>query len=304
VRYTVIKSKTIKAPQQVIFNNIADFNNWQQWSPWACLDPDMSQNCTRDYLSWESKLMGIGNMRIINQNDHQINIDLHFIKPFKSQGDINFKLDELPDGSTQVTWKMDSKLPFFLCFFKKMFQVMIGRDFDRGLTRLQYLSETNKVPVKLEYIDEPQSIKGFKISGISSSCHMSNIAENMRQSFSILTANIAASEITPLKYACFCDKVKITKEIMNYTAAAIYEGDEVNIKGLINRHIPDHKAIKVVLHGSYDFMGDAWSGVYTHARGLKLKVNKKVPPYEIYLKGPHNTENPEDYITEIYMPVK
>src|SRR5579863_5174839 len=261
MRYTVIKSKTIKAPQQVVFNNIADFNNWQQWSPWACLDPNMSQNCKKDYLSWESKIMGAGNMQVISQNDNQINIDLHFITPFKSQADIVFRLEGTPDGSTQVTWQMDSKLPFFLCFFKKMFQVMIGRDFDRGLTRLQYLSETNMVPVKLEFIDEPQSIASFKAVGVSSSCHMSNIAESMRESFSILNTHIAASSITPLKHTCFCDKVKITKEIMYYTAAAVYEGEDASIKGLVNRQIPDHKAIKVVLRGSYDFMGDAWAGI-------------------------------------------
>jgi effector-binding domain-containing protein len=286
-----------------VFDNISDLTNWQHWSPWACLDPNMSTNCRRDYLSWESKIMGIGNMRVISQNSNNINIDLHFIKPFKSRADINFKLEET-NGSTLVTWQMDSKLPVFLYFFKKMFQVLIGRDFERGLNRLQYLSETGKVPVKLKFIDEPQNISGFKTTGISSSCDMSNIADSMRQIFSILNTKVAAAQIVPLNYACFCDKVKITKEIMYYTAAAIYVGKDAEVKGLINRDIPDHKAIKVIITGSYDFMGDGWAGIYAHARGLKFKMNKKVPPYEIYLKGPHNTDNPEDYVTEIYMPVR
>ncbi len=303
MRYTVIKSITINAKHSVVFNNISDLTNWQHWSPWACLDPNMSTNCRRDYLSWESKIMGIGNMRVISQNSSEIKIDLNFIKPFKSQADITFKIEETK-SDTNVTWQMDSKLPFFMCFFKKMFQVLIGRDFERGLTRLQYLSKTGKIPSSLQFIDKPQSISGFKTVGVSSSCHMSNIADSMREIFSILSTQVVAAHITPLKYACFCDKVKISKEIMDYTAAAIYEGKDINVKGLSNKDIPPHKAIKVVLHGSYDFMGDGWAGIYAHARGLKFKMNKKVPPYEIYLKGPHNTENPEDYITEIYMPVK
>lgn len=304
MKYTVIKKVTINAALETVFNNIADLRNWQTWSPWNCLDPESEITSNTDSMSWNGQFTGAGSMHITEQQNNIINIDLNFIKPFKSQAKVIFTLTKHSDKVTDVSWQMDSKLPFFMCFFKKLFEVMIGRDFNRGLTRLKYLCETNSVPSMLEFVDTANSINGFKIAGLKSSCHMSVIAENMHKSFTKLHVLTTQAKIQPTGMACFCDNVKLTKEIMNYTAAAIYDGSNIDLGELHSKQIPNHKAIKVIMYGSYDFMGDAWAGIYAHVRGLKLKVNKSVPPYEVYIKGPHNTDSENDYVTEIYFPVK
>lgn len=304
MKYSVIKERLISASSGQLLNYIADFNNWSAWSPWLCLDTETKVNCQRDFLKWESEYTGIGNMKLVKTTASEVCIDLQFVKPFKSQAKVTFSLEALADSETKISWKMESNLPWFLCFLKKMFQVMIGRDFERGLIRLEYVVTSGKIPARLEYFDVPQERKGFKVAGISAVCQMSGIADSMRASFTKLHGLVAETKISPYGMVCFCDKFKISKEIMYYTAAAIYEGKDVAIGEMINRQIPEHKAIKVTLYGSYDFMGDAWAGVYTHVRGLKFKTDKRVPSYEVYVKGPHNSENPEDYMTEIYMPVK
>ncbi|RTL13447.1 MAG: hypothetical protein EKK54_00210 [Neisseriaceae bacterium] len=302
--YSVTKERVIAASASQLLNYISDFNNWGGWSPWLCLDHETIVNCQHDFLQWESKFTGMGQMKLVNSSTNEVNIDLQFIKPFKSQAKVTFSLDVLSENETKVSWKMESKLPWFLCFFKKMFQVMIGRDFERGLIRLEYMVKLGRVPAKLEYFDIPQKVNGFKIAGLSAVCSMSDIANSMYDTFGKLHELVGEVDIVPLGMVCFCDKFKISKEIMYYTAAAVYDGNIINNSELISKSIPEHKAIKVTLNGSYDFMGDAWAGAYTHVRGLKLKVDKNVSPYEVYIKGPHNTENPEDYITEVYMPVK
>lgn len=304
MKYAVIKERLIPASSHQLLSYIADFNHWGSWSPWACLDPATIVNCQNNYLEWESKFTGVGNMKLISHTHDQVNIELNFIKPFKSQAKVTFKLDEVSANETKVSWQMESKLPLFLCFFKKLFQVMIGRDFERGLTRLEYMVKLGKIPSRLEYFDTPDTITGFNVAGISSVSHMSEIASSMRATFTRLHELVNKAAISPNGMVCFCDKFKISQEIMHYTAAAVYDGGNVSLNELNRKNIPEHKAIKVVLHGSYDFMGDAWAGVYAHMRGLKLKADKRVPPYEVYTKGPHNTENPEGYVTEIYMPVR
>lgn len=304
MNYSVTKERMIAASSQQLLNYISDFNNWSAWSPWLCLDHETIVNSQHNCLQWESKFTGMGQMKLIKSSLNEVNIDLQFIKPFKSQANVTFSLEALANNETKVSWRMESKLPWFLCFFKKVFQVMIGRDFERGLIRLEYVVKSGRVPSTLEYFDIPQERNGFKITGLSASCSMSGIADSMRSSFSKLHELVNETAIVPSGMVCFCDKFKISKEIMYYTVGAIYDGKAVNHGELTSKSIPIHKAIKVTLSGNYDFMGDAWAGAYAHVRGLKLKVDKSVPPYEMYIKGPHNTENPEDYITEIYMPVK
>ena len=139
MKYSVTREKTINANLQEVNKNIVNLNNWGSWSPWACLDPQTKVESKDDFMAWDSKFTGSGNMKRIAQNDNSINIDLQFIKPFKSNAKVTFKLEKLADKKTKVIWRMDSKLPFYLIFFKKMFQVMVGRDFERGLNRLKYL---------------------------------------------------------------------------------------------------------------------------------------------------------------------
>lgn len=304
MKYAVIKERLILASSHQLLSYIADFNNWSSWSPWACLDPATVVKCQNNYLEWESKFTGVGNMKLISHTHDQVNIELNFIKPFKSQAKVTFKLDEVSANETKVSWQMESKLPLFLCFFKKIFQVMIGRDFERGLIRLEYMVKFGKIPSRLEYFDTPDTITGFNVAGISNVSHMSEIASSMRATFTRLHELVNKAAISPNGMVCFCDKFKISQEVMHYTAAVVYDDSGIVSSELKHKDIPEHKAIKVVLHGSYDLLGDAWAGIYAHLRGLKLKADKRVPPYEVYLKGPHNAENAEEYLTEIYMPVK
>lgn len=39
--FHVERSRSIAAPQGKVFAQINDFHQWQQWSPWARLDPTM-----------------------------------------------------------------------------------------------------------------------------------------------------------------------------------------------------------------------------------------------------------------------
>lgn len=304
MKYSVTKEQIIAGSTADILKNIANFNNWSTWSPWACLDPQTITNCRDDYLAWESRFTGTGNMQRIAQTDASVEISLQFVKPFKSKAHAIFKLEPISSSTIKVIWTMESRLPLFLIFFKKLFQAMISNDFKRGLTRLKYLVETGKVPCRIEYVDEPQSIEAFTATGISTSCTAENIGKSMHTTFEKLGELMIESGITPIKMVALYDKTDLVKAKFDYTAAAIHDGVAINKPGLNTRNVPAHKAIKVILHGNYEFMSDAWSGIYTHLRGLKLKADKFVVPYDVYIKGPMDTENPNDYVTEIYLPVK
>ena len=138
--YTVERSATIDAPPARIYDQIADFHNWTNWSPWEDLDPELR----RDYSGAESgtgaiygwsgnRKAGQGRMEITDATQpSRVQIDLVFEKPFKARNDTVFTIK--PEGSgSQVTWTMSGKKTFMtkvMGIFKSM-DKLVGPDFER-----------------------------------------------------------------------------------------------------------------------------------------------------------------------------
>ncbi len=41
--FRVVRTATLTAPPPAVFPQVNDFHNWNAWSPWAKLDPEMKQ---------------------------------------------------------------------------------------------------------------------------------------------------------------------------------------------------------------------------------------------------------------------
>ena len=111
----IAKSIVVDAPAEKVFNVISNFNEWQPWSPWLITEPEAKVTVSDDAKSyeWQGKRTGEGNMQVLNEEANKsLDIDLNFLKPWKSQTDVRFELEQDGD-STKVTWLMDSGIPFF-----------------------------------------------------------------------------------------------------------------------------------------------------------------------------------------------
>ena len=147
--YHVERSTTIAAPPDKIAPLLNDFHNWNEWSPWAKLDPNMHVTYTGApsgqgaIYEWEgNSKVGKGRMEILATQPTLTSIKLDFLAPFESHNRTNFVL--LPQGSTtQVTWTMDGPNTFMtklMSVFGSMDR-MIGKDFDTGLNQLKSAAE-------------------------------------------------------------------------------------------------------------------------------------------------------------------
>ncbi|MDG4825535.1 SRPBCC family protein [Asanoa sp. WMMD1127] len=149
--YSVSRSVEIAAPPARIYDQIADFHKWTQWSPWEDVDPAME----REYSGADSgpgaayawsgnNKAGKGRMEIVSASEPSaVDIDLAFEKPFKSRNDIHFTIEPSGAGS-KVTWTMVGPKTFGIRLMSlvKPMDKMIGPDFEKGLGRLKTLSET------------------------------------------------------------------------------------------------------------------------------------------------------------------
>ena len=116
------KSISIDAPVDKVFKVLNDYNTWSTWSPWLIMEPDAEVKVEEGgkAYSWNGKLVGSGEMKMTAEDvNKSLHMDLTFLTPWKSQAKVWFEFES--DGDkTKVTWFMDSSLPFFLFWMKKM----------------------------------------------------------------------------------------------------------------------------------------------------------------------------------------
>ena len=148
--YTVTRSTTIDAPAERVHALVADFHEWPQWSPWEDLDPQMQRTYsgaeagTGAIYAWEgNKKAGKGDMTITSDDPQQVDVDLHFEKPFPSRSRIELVLTPTGDASTAVEWRMHGELGGIMRLFSivKSMDSLVGPDFEKGLARLKRVAE-------------------------------------------------------------------------------------------------------------------------------------------------------------------
>jgi polyketide cyclase/dehydrase/lipid transport protein len=150
--FKLARSTNISAPPEKIFPHVNNLLAWQAWSPWAKLDPNAQimfkgpASGVSATMSWGgNKKIGAGIMTITeSQPSEMIRFKLEFIRPFKATNAAEFNFR--PDGNqTEVTWTMTGKSNFFFKVFGLFMNCddMAGKDFEKGLSAMKSVVETN-----------------------------------------------------------------------------------------------------------------------------------------------------------------
>jgi hypothetical protein len=147
----VERSIVINAPQAQLFDALNGFKRFNEYSPWAALDPntryiyDGPESGVGAKMSWVStdSKVGSGTNEIIESTPPD------FIRTRLAFGDrpaeASFKF-EPADGGTRVTWGFDCDLGAnpIAHYFGLMFDKWIGSDYEKGLANLkQVMEQTN-----------------------------------------------------------------------------------------------------------------------------------------------------------------
>ena len=147
--FSMSRSTTVDAPSDRVHGLVDDFRQWQQWSPWEGLDPQLERTYSgpdagvgATYAWSGNRKAGRGSMQITSATPHSIGIALEFLKPFKASNDIEFTF--VPHGdTTDVAWRMSGEQKGFAALFGKLVPMdkLVGKDFEKGLARLKAVAE-------------------------------------------------------------------------------------------------------------------------------------------------------------------
>jgi uncharacterized protein YndB with AHSA1/START domain len=146
-RFTVQREATIPAPPQKVFVKVNNFRAWEEWSPWAKLDPNAKATFEGPeagegaIFRWSGNSdIGEGNMTIVESvPGEKVRIKLVFIRPMAGECENIFTFTPIPEGGTRITWTMTGENDFMgkaMCLFMSMDKVL-GAEFEKGLNSLR-----------------------------------------------------------------------------------------------------------------------------------------------------------------------
>ncbi len=146
----ITRSIKIAAPPSAVYAQLNDFHKWEDWSPWAKMDPNAKntfegpESGEGAMFSWAGNdQVGEGKMTIIEvKPDEFIKMKLEFKKPMECTNLTEFVLKPAGD-QTELVWTMSGKSPFVAKAMTLVMDMdkMVGDDFEKGLAAIKSIAE-------------------------------------------------------------------------------------------------------------------------------------------------------------------
>jgi Polyketide cyclase / dehydrase and lipid transport len=148
--FSLVRSAEMRSSPERVFAQLNDFKNWNNWSPWDAIDPNLQRTYSgaaagkgAKYAWIGNKQVGEGSMEITHSvPSSKVQLNLDFLKPFKASNVTEFSLTPTAAG-THVKWEMRGPLNLFMKLFHLFMDMdgMVGKDFDKGLNTLKSIVE-------------------------------------------------------------------------------------------------------------------------------------------------------------------
>jgi uncharacterized protein YndB with AHSA1/START domain len=145
----VERTTAIRAPRPAVFAILNSFARFNEWSPWAPLDPNAKYSYDGPATGVGARMTWVGDPATLGSGAQAITESRppEIVKTaidFGTQGRaaLTFTLTETAGGTT-VTWAFDTDLGMnpVSRYVGLAIDTMVGNDFERGLARLKVLAE-------------------------------------------------------------------------------------------------------------------------------------------------------------------
>ena len=142
--YKVERSVEINVPAYIVYEQVTDLRQWENWAIWWKKDTAMITNYSGAErglgakMIWISDVVGDGDLEIIECSSQGMKTKLAW-------GNGSWHFEETENG-TNVSWSMNGKMPFLMSFMTMFIEDMVVPDFEKGLAGLKDVCES--IPAK------------------------------------------------------------------------------------------------------------------------------------------------------------
>lgn len=311
--FKVTRSITIKAPAEVIYNNVIDFKNWPDWLSWLEENPETTvsfpekTNGINGSYSWEDS-KGKGSMTTLEaSNFTSIKQEMRFGEYPPSM--VDWKFTSTHNGATEVTWSISGEnLPFDFKAFNIIsggIEKTIGPQYERSLAKLDSIV-TASIKIYNITVNGTTNLSGGYYLYNTTSCKINEISNKIQELMPNLITYVKNNNIE-IAGAPFINYIKW--DIDNNAAifsccAPTSEKIITTNSNILTGQLPSFKAVKTTLTGNYINLTEAWDTAKKYVTDNTLEFTENGPMIEIYKTTPNETANPANWITEIYIAVK
>lgn len=306
------RSRTINAPVSLLYNEVNDFKNWPDFSPWIEQEPDANlsygdvtsgENAS---YSWNGEILGEGSMTTLStKEDESISQKINFIKPFEAESNIDWFFKPT-DSGTVVTWEMKGKQDFMTKLFTTFagsIESETGPAFERGLFKLDSIVQEDMKRYSVEVNGVTEYGGGYYLYK-TTNANSQNISAKMGENFGAIMMFMGKNGIKQSGMPLTVYNDMSSANVIMSNGIPVKERIEVPADSDVSiNFIPNIKVLKTTLKGNYTNLPKAWEATMKHLAENNLEQSEE-KPFEIYTTDPGNYPNPADWVTEIYIPIK
>lgn len=311
--YDVAKTRLIKADPSVVFNDLNDFRNWQEWGPWYEKDSTIRVQYADNTIGvggsyiWTSDIEGGGSMKTIKvQKPERLDQEIIFETPFGDMASEVYWILDKKDAGTALTWGIKGELPFFSRFMASGMEEQLGPMEERGL---ELFDENLQKKLKVFLIDSVGVVDysgGFYLY-VSTSSKISQISIKSKAMMEHVEKFVSDNQIrlTGSPFSLYHKFDQENGTAMFSIAYPIAERIITQDSDILTGYMERGTYFKTILTGSYMNSKEAWEKATFNAENLKdYSLLENGEPFEIFVNNSENTPNPADLVTEIYIPVQ
>lgn len=315
--YEIEKETNIITPRALVFKQIENLDKWENW---ATLTKYSKKESVTHFLSNNTAHINYK----IQADNTEIELTNQEITRNSSIVQTALAKHKLGTTSFQINWTLHKQSDTTLVkvhikahknFWAKAMQLIQDKPVQNKInTEVEKSLENLKVKVNEEMSAYAIHVNGVKTTesqnyifkSISSS-NKPDVIQSKRQQILDELKSAAKSSVTLKNSRGFIvfDKIdhKHQNVIISY-ALPISSNIEVNENDYFQvGNLPEQFVVKATLKGDYQNLPQLWEAVKVYMIDNQLEKNPDASPYEVYLTDSQDSENPADWITELYVPI-
>jgi effector-binding domain-containing protein/uncharacterized protein YndB with AHSA1/START domain len=304
----VSRSIEIEAPREQVFDKIADFHSWGDWSIWNQKDTAMKVEITGEMgavgakSQWWSNHPEVGNgsQEVVEVRPNEyLKCKMRFAD-WDADNFADFTLTEL-DGKTTVVWTYESaETPFYMNFVNSLIQPMIEQNYETSLNSLKEVVESAPMtvanPMNLEVVE----VTPTAILSIKDSTTAEGISDKLRELYTELSIFIDSKEEVSSAGMPLAIYYAYSPEKVVLEAAIPYSGEASAEGRIMVGEIPAGKAVKGVHLGDYNASEKMHYAIIDYGKASGMVLGDC---WEVYANDPTTVDSAE-VRTEIYYPIR
>ena len=312
--YDIKESRVIEVPASILYNTVNDYTTWEHWGPWKKEDSTMvfTYDATTVGVgggySWDGDFPGSMKTTAVLEN-MAIEQDLTIVTPGGERfSKVGWEFMPTDTGAVEVSWQVEGEHTLM----DKIYFAFAGMDFE-GDMRTMYISglEGLETYVREKMEDHSVEIKGITEYGggfyvyKTTSASGTNISAIMGQNYGEIMQFMNQKGITQsgMPFTIY-NEMNPNGSIIMSNAIPVANAVEITEEStVLSGYLPRTKAVRVTLKGNYTYLGKAWAEATQYITQYKLTQSEQ-KPFEIYTNDPGNYPNPDNWVTDIYIPVE